>query len=161
MTQPTCSNRPLFSTAPPLAIAKSRATSAASARNASISSGTPQNRPGPKPGPNGPRGPCQPRPKPNGPRGPPNPRPKPNGPRGPCPSPDIQGGVQPSQFASSGESPGRLLNRPNIVLHLLSIERTFATYRIYQIEQCDMSFLSYLRYIALKVVRKKQLTKNS
>src|SRR5229473_1068193 len=169
----SCATRSLFSNATRLAIAKSRATSAASERSARSSSGMPQCRPGPKPpkpGPNGPRGP-QPKPKPGpkGPRGPRQPQPRgppkrnappgPNGPRGPSPSRDIQGGVQPSQLAcpGSGESPDRLLKSPNIFFISFSIERTFAIYRIYQLEQCDISLYSHLRYIGLKVANLKMM----
>src|SRR5215471_6705038 len=104
--------RSRLSTAVRLAIAKSRATSAASLVSA-WNSGEPQCHLAP--GPWGPKNPCQP--KKCGPRGPPQ----------PC---SIQGGVQPSP--QSPRYPNRLPNLPNIVDRFSFLEQCdISLYSIY------------------------------
>src|SRR5215471_689419 len=120
-------NRSRLSMAVRLAIAKSRATSAASLVSA-WNSGEPHCHLKP-PGPWGPKNPCPP---------------KKRGPRGPPQSCSIQGGVQPSP--QSPRYPCRLPNLPNIAGHSPFDSRLFfnmdAIYRFHPLQQSDISLYS-------------------
>src|SRR6266699_3266596 len=133
--------RSRLSTAVRLAIAKSRATSAASLVSA-WNSGEPQ---------------CHL--KAPGPWGPKNPRPpKKWGPRGPPQPCSIQGGVQPSQ---SSRYPCRLPNLPNIVdrspFGSLLFCNVDTIYRFYPLQQYDISLYSHILLSKLEVAERNRV----